>query len=143
MMNTKTVRLPGSMDHIPAHSVDPPGVLVLRKHWQYFGLERERWERWEIRKADSQVEFSDPLLHWVATGANPNGGTEYFCMRIDLPTDRYCSCGPGAHPGLCFLGALLHIDGRARDDLDRSHHVVYRIIGYNPRMETWIGRWPD
>lgn len=127
-----------SIDHLPAFSVNPPGVLVLRRH-----TDRDRNEWWQIRKADSQVEFSNPLLESLATGENPNGGVEYPCMRLDMPVDRYDTCGRGAHPGLCFLDALLHIEGRHRDDLTRDHHVVYRIIGYNPRIESWIARWPD
>ncbi len=35
-----------------------------------------------------------------------------------------------------YVGAVLHIDGVNR-------HVVYRIMGYVPRVRGYIAEWPD
>lgn len=119
----------GEIDHLPGFSVDPPGAMVLRHHWNA----EEEW--WTVRLAAPELTFSQQMLEALATGENPNGGVEYSCMRLER--------GPMAHnmaecrlDGPCYAGWFLHIDAR-------DQHLVYRIGGYIKHAESWWGRWPD
>jgi len=123
-----------SVDHLPAFSVEPPGVLVLRHQYR-----DGEFVSAEVRHADPEVTFSWELLENVYSGFDPNinDGVVYPEMRLSMPEMRYCTCGPASHKySRCFMDALLHIDA---DD----QHVIYRIGTYDSRNEWWSARWPD
>lgn len=142
------IKLETSVDRLPATSVDPPGVLVLRHH----NVDGEFWS--EVRKADAHLSFTWQLLENVLNRFEPNinDGTIYPEMRLEPPPDftedkpwcryhHHNSDEPGAWadcnpPRRCMRNWLLHIDGR-------NQHVVYRIGEYDPKMERWAARWPD
>lgn len=124
----------GHTDHLPAHSVHPPGVLVLRRHWN----PDDEW--WEIRRADPQVNFSHALLAEVADkySADLNGrrrlGTDYPCMTL-TPVYGH-TFGECRLDGRCFNNWLLHIEGR-------DEKAIYRIGEYRASRDEWVARFPD
>lgn len=122
----------GHTDHLPALSVDPPGVVVLRRHW-------DGDETWlTIIRADPHVEISDELLTDLAGGGDNNG--MYPDVRLQLqphdtdhcPDREMCPLPAMA----CYHAALMHIEGR-----DRT--VIYRIGDYVWKRNTWRASWPD
>jgi hypothetical protein len=119
----------GSENHLPAFSVDPPGVLVLRRHWD----DGSSWLT--IAKADPQVEFSDELLQDFAEGGDNDG--MYPDVELDQSPDHHdgTDC-PEFHTAYCFTDCLVRINGR-----DRT--VIYRIGEYVAKSNSWVGRWPD
>ena len=116
----------GSIDHLPAFSVDPPGVLVLTRHW-------DGDETWlTVKRADPQVEFSDELLTEFFSGGDNDG--MYPDVWLQLQPHDTDNCPDDREK--CFYNALVRIGGR-----DRC--VVYRIGEYVAKRNSWIARWPD
>jgi hypothetical protein len=125
------LRIVGSVDHLPAFSVTPPGVLVLTRHWDGDG---DAWLT--VKRADPEVRFSDELLTEFVNGGDNDG--MYPDVRLELGEhllDGHLS--PASRTRHCFHGCLLHIDARDR-------HIVYRICEWVPDAGrgNWIARWP-
>lgn len=116
----------GSADCVPAFSVDPPGILVLTRHW-------EGDDDWlTVKRADPHVDFTDELLRDFANGGDNDG----MYPNVRLEPNYAHNMAECRIDGQCFNGWLLHIDGRDR-------HVVYRIGEYVPRRNAWRATWPD
>uniref|UniRef100_A0AAU8GQ20 Uncharacterized protein n=1 Tax=Mycobacterium phage Farewell TaxID=3158893 RepID=A0AAU8GQ20_9CAUD len=122
-----------SVDHLPALSVNPPGVLVLTRH-------TEGDETWlTVKRADPVVEFTDELLTDFAAGGDNNGMYPGVRFEPKYHDDPYGASGPGCRrdgQGDCYTNWLLHFDARDR-------HVVYRIGEYKHQLNSWVARWPD
>lgn len=78
--------------------------------------------------ADPQVWITDELLTAVRAGRS-----HPFLSLTRVPRPYDC---PVYHPGHCFHGALLRIEGDNRT-------VIYRISDYVSEHHAWLGRWPD
>ena len=78
-----------------------------------------------IDQADPRILISGELLD--ATMGIPNGLLPLPDVRLDLT---------GCRPGHGYVGAVLHVDGA-------NQQVVYRIVDYVPRINGYIGQWPD
>lgn len=122
--------IPGSMEHIPAFSVDPPGVLVLTRHHS-----ADEPTYLTVKRADPYVEFTDELLTEFAHGGDNDG--MYPDVELDQSPDHHdgTSC-PEAPTNICFTDCILRINAR-----DQS--VIYRIGEYVPSRNVWRAAWPD
>lgn len=78
-----------------------------------------------IERADPRILISGELL--AATIGVRNGVLPLTNVRLDLT---------GCSPGHGYVGAILHIDGANRQ-------LVYRITDMVPRINGYIGEWPD
>lgn len=130
-MGSVFCRLTGQIDHLPAFSVDPPGVLVLTRHWD----ENTSWLT--VKRADPEVRFTDELLTEFINGGDNDG--MYPGVRLetgDHPLDGHLT--PVSRTRHCFNGCLLHIDAR-------DQHLIYRICEWMPDEGRghWVARWPD
>lgn len=131
----------GSIDHLPAFSVEPPGVLVLRRHW-------DGDETWlTITRADPHVTFSDELLTEFFNGGDNDG--MYPNVRLVRPEDSPIETPWVRHhdhdyfiedqcdlPERCYTNWLIHIGAQ-------DQHLVYRIGDYVPSGNSWRAAWPD
>ena len=116
-----------SVDHLPAFSVNPPGVLVLRRHTE----DDDVWLT--VVKADPHVEFSDELLteffnHGDNDGIYPDVQFQTCCEH------KLAECRTDGGAG--YNGALIRINARNRP-------VVYRIGKYVLERNSWRASWPD
>ena len=78
--------------------------------------------RVRIDRADPRILISGELLDIIADPPYP-------MPHAWLDT-------AGCTPGHGYVGAVLHIHGV-------NQHVVYRVVDYVPRVNGYIGEWPD
>lgn len=118
------------LDHLMAHSVNPPGTLVVRRLLEG----RPKATGLEVVRADPQVVFTDELLNAIRDDVSiyPDVRVEGF-EEYGPHICRESTCSPDR---TCFTGIRVHLDAFNR-------HVIYLIGDYVPAVNGWVARWPD
>jgi hypothetical protein len=81
-----------------------------------------------VDQADPRVLISGELLDAILLRSPIVDGTEALAVNAWLNMAGYTGHG--------YVGAVLHIDGV-------NQQVVYRIVDMVPRVNGYVGEWPD
>jgi hypothetical protein len=83
-----------------------------------------------VDRADPCILISGELLDEIVRFADSGHlAGNWLALNAWLDTTA-------CQPGYGYVGAVLKIDGVNR-------HVVYHVTGYVPRINGYIGEWPD